>query len=129
MKTIYYAIFMLTVLNLTACIENDTQPPQVIQTTPKNGSTDVDPSLTKISVTFNESMKDGNWSWAYTTKNQFPEMTGQPTYSNNFTKNTLPVKLEANKTYEIWINSQTQTNFKDQAGNTAIPFKWVFKTK
>ena len=81
-----------------------------------------------MSVTFSEEMQDGNWSWAYTTKNTFPEMTGQPTYSENFTKNTLPIKLEPNKEYEVWINSQKFGNFKDKSGNSAIPYKLTFKT-
>jgi len=78
---------------------------------------------------FNKEMTDGNWSWAYTYKHQFPQMTGQPYYVEQLTKNILPVKLEPNKEYEIWINSQKFKNFKDKTGNPSIPYKWVFKTK
>ena len=41
----------------------------------------------------------------------------------------MPVKLEPNKEYEIWINSEKFKNFKDQAGNSSSPFRLVFKTK
>jgi hypothetical protein len=51
-----------------ACAEKDTKPPRVVSTSPTNGSQGVDPSTKEISVTFDEEMIDGNWSWAYTEK-------------------------------------------------------------
>ena len=104
-------------------------PPSVVDTYPTTGSTDVDPATTEISVTFSEPMSDGNWSWAYTSEDKFPEMTGQPYYMPGLTRNVLPVRLEPNREYEIWINSRIFANFKDQAGNPATPFRFVFKTK
>jgi len=41
----------------------------------------------------------------------------------------LPVKLEPNKEYVIWINTSNLKNFKDKSGNPALPFKFTFKTK
>ncbi len=128
-KLFYFSMILAIVIGCTSCTEKDSMAPIVIETFPSNGSTDIDPSISELSVTFNEEMQDGNWSWAYTNKNQFPEMTGQPYFSEKFTKNILPVKLEPNKEYEIWINSEKFKNFKDKAGNPAIPYKWVFKTK
>ena len=119
----------VSVAAIDASTENDLKAPSVIETFPTNGSIDVDPSINEIAVTFDEEMMDGNWSWAYTNKNKFPEMNGQPYYVEKFTKNILPVKLESNKEYEIWINSKKFKKFKDKAGNSATPFKWVFKTK
>ncbi len=106
----------------------DNVPPKVISTVPANGDQSVDPSLSTLSVTFSEPMMDGNWSWAYTTKETFPETTGQPIYEDNHTKNVLPVRLAPNKEYEIWINSRRFHNFKDKAGNPSEPYKLVFKT-
>ena len=107
----------------------DTTPPRVVSTVPANGDQSVDPSLSTLSVTFDEPMMDGNWSWAYTTKETFPEMTGQPKYEDEYTKNVLPVRLEPNKEYEVWLNSSKFKNFKDKAGNPLAPYKLVFKTK
>lgn len=112
-----------------ACAEKDTMPPRVVHTFPVNGSQEVDPSITEISVTFDKEMMDGNWSWAYTEKNEFPQITGQAYYRDNNTKNVLPVKLEPNKEYVIWINSAKHKNFKDTSGNSAFPFKFTFKTR
>lgn len=117
------------VLSSVSCAETDSIPPSVVETFPTTGSADVDPALTEISVTFSEPMTDGNWSWAYTNKDKFPEMAGQPYYMPGLTKNILPVKLEPNQEYEIWINSQKFKNFKDLAENPATPFRLVFKTK
>lgn len=112
-----------------ATAEKDVEPPRVVATFPLNQSTDVDPSLKEISVTFNEPMMDGNWSWVYEDKMTFPQILAQPYYTENKTKNVLPVKLEANKEYVIWINSTNHKNFKDQSGNPAFPFKFTFQTK
>ena len=128
-RFLYPFIAMTLVLLAVACAESDTTAPSVVETFPPNGSMDVDPSITEIWVAFSEEMRDGNWSWAYTEKDKFPEMTDQPYYTENFTKNVLPVKLEPNKAYEIWINSQKYKNFKDKAGNSSIPYRWTFKTK
>ena len=109
--------------------EQDTRPPRVVSTSPQNGSMDVDPSLKEISVTFNEAMQDGNWSWVYEDKNTFPQIVGQAYYTEDMKTNVLPVKLEPNKEYVIWINSEKSTNFKDKSGNSAFPFKFTFKTR
>ena len=41
----------------------------------------------------------------------------------------MKVKLEPNKTYGNWINSQNAHNFKDQQGHAAVPYLLVFQTK
>ncbi len=41
----------------------------------------------------------------------------------------MKVKLDPNKTYGYWINSQNFHGFKDQQGHSAVPYLLVFKTK
>ena len=84
-------IVLAAVWLLLSCAA-DTTPPKVVAAVPANGDQSVDPSLSTLSVTFDEPMMDDNWSWAYTTKETFPEMTGQPKYEDGYTKNVLPVK-------------------------------------
>ena len=130
MKRIYRILMVLVITTIcVSCTESDSVAPNVIETFPVTGSTDVDPSITEISVTFDEPMMDGSWSWAYSNKDMSPEMNGQPYYQPGLTKNVLPVKLEPNKEYEVWINTEQFRNFKDQSGNSAIPFRLVFKTR
>ena len=38
-------------------------------------------------------------------------------------------KLEPNKTYAIWVNTEAIGNFKDTDGRSAVPYLLVFKTK
>ena len=88
-----------------------------------------DPTLTEISVTFNKPMRDGNWSWVYENKNSFPRIVGQPHFTNSGKTNIVPVKLEPDKEYVIWINSARFKNFKDRNGTSAIPFRFTFTTR
>jgi len=67
MKRLYCFFIMVIIAAICAsCTEADSKAPSVIKTFPVSGSTDVDPSTSEITVTFDEPMKDGNWSWAYT---------------------------------------------------------------
>ena len=120
---------IVAVLFLSGCGAKDNVPPRVKSTSPQNGAQHVDPLLTEISVTFSEPMMDGNWSWCFEDKDKFPEMTGDPHYTDNNTRNILPVRLEPDKEYVIWINTVNFKNFKDKAGNRTEPYKFTFKTR
>ena len=121
--------FLFISLSVPGSYAGDRVPPIVIATNPQNGARDVDPSIKEISVTFNERMMDKSWSWCYEDRDTFPHMTGQPYYVENNTKNVLPVTLESNKEYVIWINTVNFKNFRDEAGNPAVPYKFTFKTR
>ena len=103
--------------------------PRAISTSPQNGDPKVDPSLKQISVTFNVPMMDGSWSWADGGEDKFPQTTSQPYYTKNNTKNILPVKLEPNKEYVVWVNTASHKDFKDKNGNPATPYRFSFKTR
>ena len=122
------AIAASLALFLVSCGQDRT-PPTVTATLPANGDRNVAPGPMVMSATFSEAMLPGNYSWAYTTPESFPEINGEPGLENNGTVATLPVMLAPNTEYEVWINSPTQNNFKDKAGNVAIPYKLVFKTR
>ena len=107
----------------------DTEAPRVIDTFPPNGAQDVDPTITEISVTFNEEMDNSSWSWAYRDPTRIPEMPGDPYYTDQNKRNILPVKLEPNKEYVLWINTEKFNYFKDKNGNSAAPYEFKFKTK
>jgi hypothetical protein len=104
-------------------------PPVVVKTVPESGDTGVDPSVSEIRVTYSKAMRDGSWSWSQISKESFPETTGKPHYLKDGKTCVLPVKLEAGKTYVIWLNSQKFRNFKDKGGQPAVPYLLVFETK
>ncbi|NOZ10132.1 MAG: Ig-like domain-containing protein [Gammaproteobacteria bacterium] len=122
-------ILALVVTLVAGCEKPDTSAPWVVTTSPQNGSQNVSTSVGQISVTFNEEMMDQSWSWAYMNKRTFPTINGQIHYTDNNTKNILPVHLESDKSYVVWINTQNLKKFKDKSGNPAVPFRLEFKTK
>jgi RNA polymerase sigma-70 factor (ECF subfamily) len=102
--------------------------PVVVDTVPARGDTNVDPSLTEIRVTFNKEMMDGSWSWSQT-DDPFPETTGSAYYREDRKTCVLPVKLEPQTEYVLWINSENHRNFKDKHGQRAVPYALYFTTR
>jgi RNA polymerase sigma-70 factor (ECF subfamily) len=106
----------------------ETVPPVVVRTAPVAGTTEIDPSTTEIRVTFSKAMQDGTWSWSTLSKESFPEMNGKPRYLEDHRTCVVPVKLEPNKFYAIWLNSEKFKNFKDANGRPAVPYLLTFTT-
>lgn len=102
-------------------------PPVVIRTIPQAGDQAVDPSLSEITVTFGADMQDGSWAWVQIDPDLFPESGGDPTYVDART-NVLPVTLEADHTYVVWINYDPYLSFQDTHGQPAVPYQIAFHT-
>ena len=107
----------------------DSMPPVVVKTFPEAGATDVSPGVVEIRVTFSKEMKDRTWSWSTAWQNSAPEVVEKPKYDPDKKTCVMKVKLEANKTYGYWLNSQQFKNFKDQQGHAAVPYLLAFQTK
>ncbi|MDD5458979.1 MAG: DUF3108 domain-containing protein [Phycisphaerae bacterium] len=109
-------------------VENSVSFPQIVSTNPTAFSNGVDPSLDKITVTFNTEMMDQSWSWTGG-GDTYPQTTSRPYYDQTRTTCTLPVKLEAGKVYWVGINSPSHKNFKTP---NRTPVRWyiiLFATK
>ncbi len=105
-------------------------PPVVVRTVPQSGDTQVDTDKVKeIRVTFSKDMMDESWSWAQISDETFPKTDGKIHYEKDRRTCVLPVKLEAGKTYVLWLNSERFVNFKDTDGRSAVPYLLVFETK
>lgn len=107
----------------------DSMAPVVVKTVPEAGSKDVSPGVMEIKITFSKEMMDGSWSWSSAWKDSSPEGSEKPHYEADQKTCVLKVKLEPNKTYGYWINSQNFHGFKDQQGHSAVPYLLVFQTK
>jgi hypothetical protein len=88
-------------------------PPVVVKSVPQAGALNVDPATTEIRVTYSKNMRDGSWSWSTWGEENMPKMTGKPHYMDDKRTCVAPVKLEPNKFYAIWLNSENFGNFKD----------------
>ena len=107
----------------------DSMAPVVVKTVPEAGSKDVSPGEMEIKVTFSKEMMDQSWSWATAWQDSTPEGVGKPHYEADHKTCVLKVKLEPNKTYGYWINSQKFHGFKDAQGHSAVPYLLVFQTR
>jgi len=132
LSSIFYAVLLIIVSLATRAEENLIQRmnPSVVKTVPQAGDLQVDPTLKEVSVTFSKDMKTKKmWSWAMNSKDTFPEINADKIH---FLKNkrtcVLPVKLKADKTYIIWVNSEKHNSFRDTFNNPAIPYLLVFHT-
>jgi hypothetical protein len=106
----------------------ESMPPVVVKTFPESGAKDVAPGEVEIKVTFSKEMSDGSWSWPSAWQDSKPEMVGKPSYEAGQRTCVLKVKLEPNKTYGYWLNSNKFHNFKDRQGHPAVPYLLVFQT-
>jgi hypothetical protein len=109
--------------------ELDSVAPVVIKTAPEAGSSDVAPGVVEIRVTFSKPMMDGSWSWITAWKNSAPESIGSPHFEADHKTCVMKVKLEPDKTYGYWLNSQEFHGFKDPVGLAAVPYILAFHTK
>jgi len=125
------ALITAVVLALAIARAQDiaSMPPVVIKTVPESGSKNVSPGEMELKVTFSKEMADGSWSWSTAWQGSTPEMIGKPKYENDGKTCVLKVKLEPDKAYGYWLNSEKFRNFKDRQGRPSVPYLLVFETK
>ncbi|HEY1788687.1 MAG TPA: Ig-like domain-containing protein [Verrucomicrobiae bacterium] len=113
----------------TVAQDIDSMPPVVVKTVPESGSKNVAPGEYVIKVTFSKKMSDHSWSWSNAWQNSSPDFIGDPQYDPAHKTCSVKVKLEPNKTYGFWLNSENYHGFRDAEGHTGVPYLLVFKTK
>ena len=103
-------------------------PPKIIATSPAAGATDVDPSLTEITVTFDQDMSRG-MSWT----GGGPDFPSTPQGKKAQWKDkrtcALPVKLDAAHYYRVGINASSYQNFRSARGAAVEPSAIFFTTQ
>lgn len=105
-----------------------TRTPQVKTMSPENGAEGVDPSLDKITVSFDSPM-GGGMSWVRTS-GWFPGRKdgGGAEWSKDRRSCTLLVSLEPDTTYRLSLNGSHYTNFQNKWGVPLEPVEWTFTT-
>ncbi len=100
-------------------------PPCVVKATPDNGAVGVDPLTREIRVTFDQPMSKG---CSFVGGGPaFPQTTGRPRWVDERTC-VLDVQLEPDHRYGFSINSSQFTNFRNKAGEPAVPYPVSFRT-
>ena len=127
-KTTILAIAGLLAFSAVRAQDIASMPAVVVKTVPESGSKNVTPGEAEIKVTFSKEMMDGSWSWSTAWQGSSPEMLGKPKYENDGKTCVLKVKLEPNKAYGYWLNSEKFRNFKDRQGRASVPYLLVFET-
>ena len=102
--------------------------PVVVKTVPEAGSQDVPPGEFEVKITFSKEMADQSWSWSTAWENSTPESLEKPRYEADHMTCVLKVKLEPNKTYGFWLNSDQFKNFRGTNGLSAVPYLLTFQT-
>lgn len=107
----------------------ETMPPVVVKTVPAAGDLEVAPGVIEVRVTFSKPMQDRSWSWSSAWPGSEPAIVGQPRYDADGRTCVLKVKIEPNRAYGWWLNSEKFKNFKDSGGRPAVPYLLTFQTK
>ncbi len=118
----WYAAGLLCLL--PACGAEDStafaaDAPIVVDTVPLDGEVDVDIELEQISATFSESMQTAGWSWVTEAGRPAPVVTGLPFYIDDLTT-VLPVRLEPNTEYVVWVNSPDDADLRKFANSDGV---------
>ena len=128
MKRTMIAIGTALALNALQAQDINSMPAVVVKTIPESGSKNVTAGEVEIKVTFSKEMMDGSWSWSTAWQGSTPEIVGKPKYDKDGKTCVLKAKLEPNKSYGWWLNSEKFRNFKDRQGRASVPYLLVFET-
>ena len=106
-----------------------TQKPVVLEISPANGATDVDPTTAELRVTFSMPM-GGGFSWTGGGP-EYPEgIEGQgPYWTEDQRTCVLPVSLKPGQEYRLGLNSFSHKNFQSAAGVPLEPVDYRFQTR
>ena len=108
----------------------ETMPPVIVKTVPQAGDTEVDPNLKEIKATFSKDMMtEKMWAWSQISAEHFPRRAGKIHYLADKRTCVMPVILEPNRTYCIWLNLGRFNSFRDTGNRPAVSYQLVFKTK
>ena len=100
--------------------------PKVVVTYPADGA-HVPPSVAELKVSYDHRMM-ASWSFATRGEKAFPQVLGAPVLSADHITITLPIRLQPNHTYVVWLNTERYKNFKSEDGEAAEPYRLTFHT-
>ncbi len=102
--------------------------PRVVATYPARGDT-IPPGPLTLSVTFDQPMREGSFSFVQMSAETYPACEPRPQISADRRTFTLHCTTLPGRRYEIWFNRAPYMNFKSVAGMPAQPFQLLFRTR
>lgn len=102
--------------------------PRLVSMMPANGSSDVDPAMTELVITFDRPMRDQSWSVVGNPADT-PKVTGSPRYDAARKALTIPVQLEPGSSYRFSLNSGEKRGFQSEDGVALEPVEVRFATR
>ena len=102
-------------------------PPKIVRTTPADGDYDVDPALTEVRIEFDQDMNHdghsicGGGDW-------FPKQTDKPRWESARVF-VMSIQLATDHDYGFNINCPSAMNFRNLAGESAVPYSLNFATR
>jgi len=122
------AVIYFTTAGASKAIEGRVQPPEIVESIPENGSSDVDPATAELRVTFNVPMGEG-MSWTGSAA-QFPDSPEgkDASWSEDGKTCILPIALDPGREYQLGLNSFSHNNFQSKWGVPLKPVRFKFRT-
>jgi hypothetical protein len=122
------SVLYFTTRGASAAAKTKLTKPRILNLTPANGATDVDPHLKEIYVTFDSAMGRG-YSWTGAGE-QYPGSDLQTAHWLDDRTCVLPVALKPAHPYCLGINSASAVNFQSADGGVpADSVDYTFKTR
>jgi DNA-binding CsgD family transcriptional regulator len=103
-------------------------PPRVVSTSPASGAV-IPPGPFLLTVTFDQRMQPGSYSYTRTSPETYPDCAAQPTLSADGRTYTLRCTAVAGRQYEIWFNRPPYMNFRGTNGLSSVPHQLLFRTR
>ncbi len=103
-------------------------PPRVVRTSPAAGAV-IPPGPFLLTVTFDQPMTDGSYSYTQMSPETFPDCTMKPELSKDARTFTVRCRAAAGRNYEIWFNRQPYMNFRGLNGVSSEPYRLLFRTR
>jgi hypothetical protein len=102
------------------------KPPQVVELSPENGATDVDPGTKELRIVFDCDMTTKGFSFCGGGP-AYPPIQGQPKWVDKRTM-VARVRLEPDHEYRLSLNCPAAQNFRSADGTPLEPVPWSFST-
>ncbi len=103
--------------------------PQVARTSPADGAIRVDPTTSRIVITFSEPMRTDRFSVLQAEAGPMPEPVGDAPFAyRDATTFVMTVKLAPDSTYAVALNSPTRKGFVSAKGQPLPPTVITFRT-